>query len=173
MQGTKTTAHSQIVPSDLLKKYLEQKDVFYQTTIIWTVDDSIKSIIGDKLYSEQIPVGRIMNNGSIATFGSDSIDGPIAWNAFLNIFVGIKRGENPPHFFPSNNDGITVSQGVDGYTINGAKQQRADDNIGSITAGKSADFVIISHDIFNIPTRKILTTKVLETWFRGEIVYKK
>jgi len=44
---------------------------------------------------------------------------------------------------------------------------------GSIELGKLADFVILSENIFEIPSERILTTEVLATIFDGRIVFGK
>ena len=53
------------------------------------------------------------------------------------------------------------------YTINGARQLSLDKETGSISPGKSADFVILDRDIITCTIEKLSGTKVLETFFRG------
>jgi predicted amidohydrolase YtcJ len=43
--------------------------------------------------------------------------------------------------------------------------------LGSLTAGKRADFVVLDQDIMRVPTEMILRTQVLSTWVAGERVY--
>ena len=50
-------------------------------------------------------------------------------------------------------------------TINGAKQMRLDDRVGSLEGGKHADFLILSGDPFSVYTH------VLETWVEGEKLF--
>ena len=40
-------------------------------------------------------------------------------------------------------------------TINGARALRLDDQIGSVEAGKSADFMVLNEDLFSIDPYKI------------------
>ena len=56
------------------------------------------------------------------------------------------------------------------YTINGARQLSLGDETGSITEGKSADFLIIDNDIINCSPEELWETEVLETHFRGKQV---
>ena len=46
---------------------------------------------------------------------------------------------------------------------------------GSLTVGKSADFILLDRDIFALAeagkTEEIGGTRVLQTWFRGQTVY--
>jgi predicted amidohydrolase YtcJ len=43
--------------------------------------------------------------------------------------------------------------------------------LGSITPGKYADFVVLDQDIMRVPAEIVLKTKVLETWVGGKQVY--
>lgn len=45
--------------------------------------------------------------------------------------------------------------------------------LGSLTAGKRADFVVLSQDIIRVPTDAILETQVLSTWVGGRKVYER
>jgi len=44
---------------------------------------------------------------------------------------------------------------------------------GSIEIGKSADFIVLNHNLFEIPVENISDTEVLATWFEGKQVYSK
>ena len=43
--------------------------------------------------------------------------------------------------------------------------------LGSLEAGKWADFIIIDRDYFEIPASEIDDIRVLQTWVGGERVY--
>jgi predicted amidohydrolase YtcJ len=66
----------------------------------------------------------------------------------------------------------TLEDMIRSYTISGAVSNFAEDRIGSITAGKDADLIILDRDIFNIPAAEIYQTNVITTIFNGEIVYQ-
>ena len=65
---------------------------------------------------------------------------------------------------------ISCKDMMEAYTINGAYQMKQEDKIGSLKAGKEADFVVLSKDPLSIDPLKINTTKVLETFKSGERV---
>ena len=44
-------------------------------------------------------------------------------------------------------------------------------DIGSVTLGKLADFVVLSDDIFKIPLNSIKNVKVEATFLGGKLVY--
>ena len=43
--------------------------------------------------------------------------------------------------------------------------------VGSLSAGKRADFVVLDQDLMRVPVELILRTRVLQTWLGGERVY--
>ncbi|MGE5139816.1 MAG: amidohydrolase family protein [Rudaea sp.] len=45
------------------------------------------------------------------------------------------------------------------------------DEAGTLTVGKRADWVVLSQDIFSIPPREIAQSRVEQTTVGGEIVY--
>lgn len=59
---------------------------------------------------------------------------------------------------------------LDGYTINGAKQMRLSDRLGSLTVGKVANVTVLSHDLFAVPADAIGEIKVDAVLFEGRLV---
>jgi predicted amidohydrolase YtcJ len=45
--------------------------------------------------------------------------------------------------------------------------------MGSLTAGKLADFVVLDRDIMTVADQDILGTVVLSTWIGGRAVYER
>lgn len=66
---------------------------------------------------------------------------------------------------------IDLEQAVRAYSINVAKALGLDKVTGSIERGKSADFVVLDRDPFQVPIGKVAGTQTEETWFAGERVY--
>jgi hypothetical protein len=46
-------------------------------------------------------------------------------------------------------------------------------DMGSLTAGKLADFVILDQDIMRVPAELVLKTNVLATYVGGKAVYER
>ena len=61
--------------------------------------------------------------------------------------------------------------GIFGETINGARLQLHDDEVGSIAVGKAADLVVLDKNLKSIPIVDINTTRVLRTFVDGVQVY--
>jgi len=67
---------------------------------------------------------------------------------------------------------LTLEETIRIHTINGAWTLRLDEVTGSIEVGKSADMIVLNHNLFEIPTSDIHETVVLRTVFKGSVVYQ-
>ena len=61
--------------------------------------------------------------------------------------------------------GMSRAGALAAVTLTAAVMMDLDDRVGSLEAGKDADFIILSGDPFSV------TTKVLQTWVEGEKVF--
>lgn len=67
---------------------------------------------------------------------------------------------------------INLEQAIDVMTINGAKAMEIENIAGSIEKGKSADFIILDKNLFEIePKGNINNVKVLQTYLEGQLVF--
>ena len=71
----------------------------------------------------------------------------------------------------SPDQAITVAEAIVTYTVNAAWSLMVDELTGSIEIGKSADMIILSHNLLEIPETEIHKTEVQNTIFKGEVVY--
>ncbi len=174
IKGTKTICHVQVLPKNGVKRFAEQ-DSFYQTTPCWLGDDDYTAdILGKERYLRQVPLASLLKGGVKLTFGSDFpvSGGEAGVDPFLNTWFAVNRKTND-EIAPPKEEAIGVKECIDAYTINGAEQLGAATRFGSITVGKSADFVVCSDDVLSIEPEKLKDVSVEETWFRGKCVYRK
>jgi len=103
--------------------------------------------------------GTLIKQNARIAFGSDAsmID--------LNPMLGIESAVN------AGSESVSVYDAVRAYTLGSAYAQFAEKDKGTIEAGKLADFVILSDDIFGIDSLKIRGVKVVATVVDGRIVY--
>ncbi len=66
---------------------------------------------------------------------------------------------------------ISLLDAVKSYTVWPAYSAFEEGTKGSIEKGKYADMIVISNDIFNVESKMLLNTKVLQTIINGRIVY--
>ena len=67
---------------------------------------------------------------------------------------------------------LTRWEALYAYTLGGAYARFEEDRIGSLKAGKHADFVVIDRDYFTCAVEEIRTIQVLRTVIGGETVYR-
>jgi predicted amidohydrolase YtcJ len=79
-------------------------------------------------------------------------------------------GKNPKGWVPEQK--ISVEEAVRAYTVGSAYAEFQEAVKGTITAGRLADLVILSRDIFKIDPKEIETTNVLMTILDGRVIYE-
>ena len=80
---------------------------------------------------------------------------------------------NPDSGTLNADQAISLEQAVYGYTRGGIECLGFDwpDKLGSIEAGKLADFIVLDRDIFEIPIEEVKDTNVDLTVVGGEVVF--
>ena len=91
----------------------------------------------------------------------------------LTVYAAVTRatldGKNPKGWFPEQE--LTLPETIEAYTLGSAYAEFQENEKGSITAGKLADMVLLSDDIFLIDPAKIRDVKIMTTIVGGEIVW--
>ena len=109
--------------------------------------------------------------GARIAFGTDWFVEPL--NPMLGLYAAVTRqfpdGTPPGGWFPEER--LAMEQAVEFYTLGSAYAEFAETRKGSITAGKLADLVVLSKDIFTVPPREILETRPVITMVGGRIVF--
>jgi predicted amidohydrolase YtcJ len=114
----------------------------------------------------------LMNTGVIIANGTDFPVEEV--NPLLTFHAAVTRQDpagNPPGgWFP--NQKMTRQEALQSMTIWAAQAGFQESVMGSITAGKYADFVVLDRDIMQVPDAEILRARVLSTWIGGKPVYE-
>ena len=127
--------------------------------------------IGHDRASRTYAFRTFLNHGVRLAFGTDWNVAPL--NPMLSVYAAVTRatldGKNPGGWFPEQK--LTVAEAIEAYTMGSAYAEFQDNEKGSITAGKLADMVLLSDDIFAIEPAKIRDVKVVTTIVGGKIVW--
>jgi predicted amidohydrolase YtcJ len=126
--------------------------------------------------------------------GKDRLRGAYAWRTFLNQGTRIAAGsdfpiESPNPFFGLHaavtrtdhanqppggwyiSQAMTLLEAFRAFTLDAAYAQHQEKTLGSLEAGKWADFIIVDRDLFRISPADIWKIKVQQTWVAGRRVY--
>ena len=127
--------------------------------------------------------------------GVHRLPGAYAWRSLLNTGVVIPNGSDFPveyvnplisfHSAISRQDAnefpaggwypeqvMTREEALKSMTIWPAYAAFQENELGSLTPGKYADFTVLDQDIMRVPTSLVLKTRVVSTWVGGKAVYE-
>jgi len=113
----------------------------------------------------------ISDAGGRLAFGSDWP--VVTLNPWEGVQTAVTRqttdGKPASGFVPAQR--LTVAQTIEGYTVGAAFAGRREKSEGSLEAGKLADLIIVSQNIFEIDPHKIDDTRVVLTIVGGRVVF--
>lgn len=112
----------------------------------------------------------LIDEGAIVTNGTDAPVEDV--NPLVSLYAAVTRkspGQSEA-FFPEQC--MTREEALLSYTVNNAFAAFEEDKKGSIKAGKYADFVVLSNDLYRVHEDSIPKTKVLMTVLEGKVVYE-
>jgi predicted amidohydrolase YtcJ len=114
----------------------------------------------------------IEKTGGVLAFGSDW---PVVtlnpWPGVQNALTRQTReGEPVGGFVP--NERISLEDTIKAYTLGAAFAGRREKTEGSLEAGKLADLIVLSQDLFRVEPDQVAETEVLLTMVGGKVVYE-
>jgi predicted amidohydrolase YtcJ len=114
----------------------------------------------------------LLDEGVIVPDGSDF---PVEQvNPLISFHAAISRQDAdnwpPGGWHPEQR--MTRDEALKAMTIWPAYAAFQEKELGSITPGKYADFVVLDQDIMRVPAEVVLRTRVLSTWVGGKEVYE-
>jgi len=170
------TAHNSVVDPDDFSRFRElgvpSEFILALTAPSQYYESQIPILGEDRWFEKTYPIGSINDKGGIVAAGADWPLTP--GNPFFNIQTAVTR-QNPltpdDDTVLNENHRINLPDAIEMYTINGAYVMHLEKIAGSIEEGKSADFIVIDRDVFDVPLNEIKDTKIRQTFFKGNQVY--
>lgn len=122
--------------------------------------------LGPDRADQIVRAGSIVRNGMSVSFHSDFMMAPmepllLAWCAASRITRSGRK--------VSPEECLGVMQALRGITIDAAHAIHMDHEIGSIVAGKRADFAVLEDDPFEMGPERLKDTRVAGTVFEGKV----
>lgn len=168
-------AHAGYIHPDDLPRFAELNVTADLSPYLWyprPIIDSIVGAVGDRA-NYYWPIRDLLESGANLAAGSDWPSVAESMNPWPAIEAMVTRRNPFDHgqaaLWPEQ--AITLEEALRIFTLGGALAYRLESLTGSIEAGKSADFIVLSHNLFDVPVERISDTKVLQTWFEGKRVY--
>jgi len=141
----------------------------HQTSDMPWIADRIgpSRVYGAYVWRSLRETGVIIPNGSDAPV--ESINPLISFHSF----VTRQDANNKPAggWFPAQR--LSREEALLGMTLWPAYASFMENDAGSLTVGKYADFVILDQDIMTVPVEKILATKVVKTVLGGKTIFER
>ncbi len=120
------------------------------------------------LLARLYPAGSLLQSGAIIAGASDwPVSSP---NPFLAMYTAITR-QGELGLLPPASEQISRQAILQAYTLSAAKVIGREKEIGSISAGKSADLILLDRNLEQVASEELKETKVLWTMFKGKQVY--
>lgn len=166
--------HSTFVdPADLPRPNALNAAIEY-SPYLWDpqpINDDITTAVGARRIERVWPIKDGFEAGALVIAGSDwaVIPAPDPWIGIETAITRQKPGGSARTF--GAGQAITLEQAIRMFTINAATRLGLDKDLGTIEAGKRADFIVIDKNPFRIPATDIHTIKVQKTYIDGEVVF--
>ena len=111
---------------------------------------------------------KLMQADTLIANGSDfPVESPDPfWGLHASVTRQDQSNEPPGGWLPDER--MSLEEAFASFTVNAAFAGHQENLLGTLEAGKKADFIIIDHDIFKIPENELWQTQALETWVNGE-----
>ena len=172
-----TLVHVRNVNAEDYKRMAEH-NIFVAAGMLWHhnadyAQDALKEILPEDIALKGYPMKSFFDNGINISSHTDfpalshSPDDPFG---IIEIAVtGIYHEENAKTWWVE--ELLTREQAIQALTINVARQMFLENERGSISTGKFADFLLVNKDILDCPVNEIHTAKNEATYFEGKKVY--
>ncbi|MDH4562507.1 amidohydrolase [Pseudomonas sp. BN411] len=168
---THSITHLQLVNPKEFARF-KPLDVIASMQLLWASGDEytldmVKPYVSAFAFRYQYPAHSLLQQGATIAGASDwPVSSPNPWQA---IHQAISR-EGPKGVLNAD-ERIDRETMLQAYTLNAARTIGLEQRIGSLSAGKQADFIILDRDVLSVDDKDLAETRVLKTYFAGREVF--
>lgn len=167
-----------VYPDDY--KRIAENNICVTSGMLWhhnsrEIAASLKVTLPEGMKEEGYPMKSFFDNGIPVSLHTDfpalsnSPDDPFGVMEVATTSVYHAEGGDPWW----TEELVTREQALTAITINVAKQMFIENERGSISTGKYADFLLVDKDVLTCPLTEIHTAKPEATYFEGKKVYSR
>jgi len=170
-------AHAGYVAPEDIGRFARLNAVAEFSPVIWypsPIIDAVIEAVGERA-KHYWPMRTLLATGAPLAAGSDWPSVVPSMDPWGGIQAMVTRSD-PYHkstqtLWPEEAIGLADALRI--YTLGGAAALRREAQTGSIVVGKSADFIVLDRNLFEVPTRQIAAARVQMTFFQGRLVYQR
>jgi predicted amidohydrolase YtcJ len=139
-----------------------------QTVFISELGKNFVKYLDEQYLDDCYPVRSVLRHGILAALSSDA---PVVrdFNPFKGMEAAITRRDNEGRLI-AQAEGIRIEEALTAYTDSAAKISDTPE-LGSLQAGKFADFILLDRNPMDTPASELTDIKVLQTHVGGECVW--
>ena len=161
--------HAQVVALEDIPRFAELNIISSMQPTHATSD---MNMAGERLGDERLKgayAWRKMREHNVLIAAGSDFPVELA-NPFLGIHAAVTRqnSENLPEGGWLPGEKLNRAETLKAFTIDAAYSGFWENEIGSLEAGKKADFIIVDKDIFTIEAEQLDDVQVLQTWVGGK-----
>lgn len=169
-------AHPEFVQRDDVARLGRLGVVADLSPVLWfpnPMNDVIAHQVQDHYMARIWPIREFHEAGVLLAAGSDWPVAMAAPDPWLSIETMVtRRSPDPSRSGSLNSDqAIDLVTAIEAHTVNPARAMGLAEEIGRLSPGMSADFIILNHNIFEAPIDQVHATRVEQTWFAGRRVH--
>ncbi|MGI9284605.1 MAG: amidohydrolase [Pseudomonadales bacterium] len=169
-------AHAGYIHPQDLPRFTKLNVVADLSPYIWYPSPIIDSVIGavGPRGRKYWPIQDLLRDQALVLAGSDWPSAVASMSPWIGMEAMVTRADPSANSVDTlwSEQAISLPQALKIYTLDGARALRLQQQAGSIETGKSADLIVLNDNLFDIPATSISDTRVLATWFEGNLVYK-
>jgi len=169
-------AHAEMISEEDIPRFKALNVTAEMSPILWypsPLQTAMEGVLGKQRADRFWPVKTLYDTGALVIYGSDWPSVVPSASPWPGIEAMVTRedpyGKNPGVLGPEQRMDLASVLRI--FTLNGAESMYAAAARGSIAPGKSADFIVLDRNLFEIPADEISEIKVLRTVFRGKTVH--
>ncbi|WP_028921619.1 amidohydrolase [Pseudonocardia acaciae] len=170
-------AHGQFVHPDDVPRFAALGVSADISPFIWwpgVIPSAIAEVLPAELAGHMQPNRALLDSGALVAGGSDwpVSETPNAWEGIQGLVTRQDpNGQHPGSLWPEQ--AITLEEAIAVFTRNSAVATGLDDVTGSLTPGRSADFLVLNQNPFEVPATELARTHAVQTWFAGRQVFSR
>lgn len=169
-------AHSAFVSDQDLGRFNQLDAIAEMSPKLWFPNAATPAqiaVLGEERLQKAHRIGDLLAAGAEMTYASDWPASAPDANPWIGLSGMITRRNCDPDFFGvlAENQAISLEEALPLFTTNGARSLGMENETGSLSAGKWADFIMLDEPLAKMDAVQIGNTHVQQTVWKGKVVH--